>query len=110
MKIEKCINLDFLAIKNTDELYDSLSKKLGFPDFFGRNINALIDCLSGLRYPEEGMISVNVSNKGCLSLNISNFSQSTELLKNIIIFSVGAVNKRYAEKGLEPALLLCLIE
>ncbi|KAA8993836.1 barstar family protein [Affinibrenneria salicis] len=110
MRVEKSITLNFSSIKTVDELYDELSLKLGFPDFFGRNIDAVIDCMFGVRYPDEGMIKVNVSEDGCLSLNIKNFSSADVKLKDSIIHIVEYVNYKYQFKGLEPAILLCFIK
>lgn len=48
----KKVVVDFSQINTPDNLYDEFSKKIGFPEFFGRNIHVLIDCLFNLRYPE----------------------------------------------------------
>ena len=34
------------SIRSLDEFYDEISKKLRFPDYFGRNLDALWDVLS----------------------------------------------------------------
>ncbi|AYG99818.1 barstar family protein [Pectobacterium parmentieri] len=110
MQIEKSIFLDFSSISNLDELYDELALQFGFPDFFGRNIDAVIDCIFGVRYPDEGMTKINISGSGCLSLNIRNFSSADVKLKDSVIYIVEFVNYKYQFKGLEPAILLCLVK
>ncbi|MDX5631075.1 MULTISPECIES: barstar family protein [unclassified Brenneria] len=110
MRIEKSITLNFSSIKTMDELYDELAFKFGFPDFFGRNIDAVIDCIFGIRYPDEGMTKINISENGYLSLNIKNFSGADEKVKEAIIFIIEFVNYKYQFKGREPAILLCLIK
>jgi len=51
---------DFDCTKWTDEniLHIDIKKKLGFPDYYGENFNALNDCLSGLEVKEPGLVIV----------------------------------------------------
>ena len=37
------------------ELNKTMKELLGFPDFYGMNWDAMIDCLSYMRYPHEQM-------------------------------------------------------
>lgn len=108
MHIEKEITLDCSKFSNENIFYDEIIPIFGFPDFFGRNINALIDCLSGLRYPEEGMIKVNVTKNGSLLLILKNYSLADDIVQKTLMFSVESVNYRSQQDQLEPAILLCL--
>ena len=40
--------IDFNEIKNVDEFYDSVAESLSFPDYFGRNLDALYDMLTSI--------------------------------------------------------------
>jgi RNAse (barnase) inhibitor barstar len=60
MKIKTTIYLDFSEINNVLQLYEALANEIGFIDGYGKNHDAVIDCLFGLRYPEEGMTKVNI--------------------------------------------------
>lgn len=42
----KKIILDLRTIKNREELYDIIAERFDFPDYFGRNLDALYDCLT----------------------------------------------------------------
>ncbi|HEK0623177.1 TPA: barstar family protein [Proteus mirabilis] len=108
MQIEKSITLNFSSIKSIEELYDELALLFGFPDFFGKNADAVIDCMFGIRYPDEGMTKINVSGDGCLVLNMKNFYGADPKVKETIVAIVEFVNYKYQFKGLEPAILLCL--
>ena len=43
-----------------DSFHECFLKTFGFPDFYGRNMNAGIDCMSYLDDPDAGMSKVNV--------------------------------------------------
>jgi hypothetical protein len=36
------------------DFHDAASRTLGFPDYYGRNLDAFNDCLCGIEVPEEG--------------------------------------------------------
>lgn len=38
--------LDFKEIQNTMQLHEYLKEKLGLPDYYGNNLDALYDCLT----------------------------------------------------------------
>jgi ribonuclease inhibitor len=41
------ITLNGLKVTNKKELHDQLKEKLKFPDYYGNNLDALWDCLTG---------------------------------------------------------------
>ncbi len=45
MPVRRCV-LDGERIRSLDDLYDRLASGLGFPQYFGRNLDALWDTLS----------------------------------------------------------------
>jgi RNAse (barnase) inhibitor barstar len=40
------------------DFHDSLKKELAFPDYYGRNLDALLDCLRGLEIPLNGGVAL----------------------------------------------------
>ena len=42
---------DFARLAAADAVYDFLQAELGFPPYFGRNLDALHDCLADLSAP-----------------------------------------------------------
>ena len=44
-----------------DELYDALERYLDMPDYFGRNLDALGDCISEMPADESAVIFVNTA-------------------------------------------------
>ncbi len=48
--------LDGAAIRSREELHDALARQLSFPDYYGRNLDALYDCLTELLEPTETVV------------------------------------------------------
>jgi RNAse (barnase) inhibitor barstar len=46
------VDVDVLPITDWDSFHDTFAVALGFPDFYGRNMNAWVDCLT---YEDDGM-------------------------------------------------------
>lgn len=45
--------IDGNEIGDRDALHDALARQLALPDWYGRNLDALYDCLTDLREPSE---------------------------------------------------------
>ena len=54
-----------------EALHDAFANKLGFPDFYGRNMDAWIDCMTNLDDP--GFSKTSVDNGTVLTVHIENF-------------------------------------
>lgn len=51
----KVIQFECVAWESLDKMHDSLSALLSFPSYYGRNVNALDDCMCvDLEVPEQG--------------------------------------------------------
>jgi RNAse (barnase) inhibitor barstar len=46
--------MDGTRIRSKDEFYDAVAAALSFPDWFGRNLDALYDCLRDLSWLPAG--------------------------------------------------------
>ena len=48
---------DFERLQTPDAVYDYLSEELGFPAYFGRNLDALHDCLTDIGSPTRLLLT-----------------------------------------------------
>ncbi len=54
----KIIEVDCSDWDNPDVMHESLKRELSFPDYYGNNLDALNDCLSGVEISGEGLVVV----------------------------------------------------
>lgn len=71
----------------------SSKEKFGFPNFYGENVNALIDCLSSLRYPDHGMSELVLDAiDAVLIIELKNFSTRDEIIVNHFLTAIKGTN------------------
>lgn len=98
-------------ITDTDSFHAVFAATLGFPDFYGRNMNAWIDCLTCLDDPAAGMTAVHVSRGESLVLVVDHAQGLEERCPQLFAAMVECaafVNWRRVEVGMGPVLTLTL--
>ena len=105
----KELKIDFDKVHTANDLHDELNKSFGFLDGYGRNINALIDCWSSLRYPEDEMVAISLKEGERLILSLVNVSDDKMELIDYVMSAVKNVNYRYSIKGYESVILINMI-
>ena len=85
-------------------------EKFGFPDFYGRNLDAWVDCLSGIR-DNDGMSSIALASDEVLRIELVNSDSLRKKAPHILTAleeCIDAVNERYGEDGERFPLQLVL--
>lgn len=93
-------------ITDWDSFHDTFAHLLGFPDFYGRNMDAWIDCLT---YEDDGMTAYPLQAGDVLTLQLSNcreFRARCSEIYQALIDSAAFVNWRRIELGDPPILAL----
>ena len=95
-------------IVDWNSFHDVFAATLGFPTYYGRNMNAWIDCLT---YPEDrtALSRVNVQPGDTLTLDLGEiqaFKKRCPEQYAAIVECVAFVNARRIEAGEPPVLLL----
>ncbi|RYY52199.1 MAG: barnase inhibitor [Chitinophagaceae bacterium] len=96
-------------IVDWDSFHVVFARELGFPDFYGKNMNAWIDCMTSVDDPEDGLTSVHGTKEAGLLLNLGDcteFAKRCPEQYEAILDSVGFVNHRRMEAGGEPVISL----
>jgi Barstar (barnase inhibitor) len=108
--IYKNLTLDLSEVKTLKQFHELLKETFGFPDFYGYNIHALIDCLSSLRYPDEGMSKVILDGADdVLLITVTGLMNMDDIISNNFLIAVEAVNYRNIAKGFKSSIYLNLI-
>ena len=47
----KTIELDFKELYTPRQIHEYIAEKLGFPEYYGKNLDALYDCLTDISEP-----------------------------------------------------------
>ena len=103
------VKLDTRRITDWATFHIVFAELFGFPNFYGRNMNAWIDCLTSLDAPDDGMTSIHAPPGGVLVLqldHVDDFSARCPEMFAAIIEDAAFVNWRRTETGQEPVLVL----
>jgi RNAse (barnase) inhibitor barstar len=64
------VRLDTRLIQDWETFHDVFQSAFGFPDFYGRNMNAWIDCKTSLDDPDAGLSTVHVQRSELLVMQL----------------------------------------
>jgi len=108
----KIITLPCDRITDWDTFHAVFQEVFGFPGFYGRNMDAWIDCMTYLDDAGSGMSSVTVLKGGLVVIRVENAAE----LKNrcpeqydALVECAAFVNYRRVKVGEPPILALMLI-
>jgi Barstar (barnase inhibitor) len=103
------ITIDCESIVDWDSFHSVFSEAFGFPEYYGRNMNAWIDCLTYIDDPKAGMSEAHAPAGGVLVLQLEHakdFAMRYAELYAAMVEGIAFVNWRRLEKGEAPALIL----
>ena len=102
--------LDGRKLTDAHALHRECQLAFGLPGFYGRNISALIDCLSGVR-DDDGMSRFALAPDEVLDIEVSDasiVSRNAPAVMGALEDVVDEVNLRHVEAGATPPLRLVL--
>lgn len=103
------VQIEAARITDWESFHDVCARVLGFPGFYGRNMNAWIDCMTSLDEPADGMTQVHAPKGGVLVLSISDatdFAARCPEIFDALVDCVAFVNYRRMDLGESPVLAL----
>ena len=105
--MQMIIKLDTRPISDWTTFHDVFAKIFGFPGFYGRNMNAWIDCMTCLDDPPAQMTTVHAPAGGVVVLELDDvaaFARRCPEQYAALIECAAFVNWRRIKTG-EPAVL-----
>ncbi len=103
------VKVDTSGISDWSSFHDVFAEAFGFPDFYGRNLDAWIDCMTSLDSPQDGLSSIHAPESGVLVLELEGMSELSKRCPEIsraIEECSAFVNWRRIEAGGAPVLAL----
>ncbi len=100
--------LDAARITDWDSFHAVSAEAFGFPDFYGRNMDAWIDCLTDF---DGGMSRFALAQDETLTIELRGASEFCERCPEIalaLMSATAAINERSLEQGAPPRLALLL--
>jgi RNAse (barnase) inhibitor barstar len=107
----KLVTIPTHLITDWGSFHDVFAVVLGFPSFYGRNMNAWIDCMTACDEPQEMMLTRAIDPGGLLTLQLddaADFAARCPEQFKALIECTAFVNYRRVESGGKPVLSLLL--
>lgn len=107
------VEIDGSRITDWDSFHDVFAEAFGFPEFYGRNMDAWIDCLTSLDFPEHGMTQIHVEPGRVVVIQINQlevFAEQCPEQYAALVECSAFVNWRRIEQGEEPVIALSFYE
>jgi hypothetical protein len=99
------IRIDAAQIQDWDTFHGVFEAAFGFPGFYGRNMDAWIDCMGYLEDPGAEMTTVHGSASDPVVLRLDNIDSMPTEIYDALIECAAFVNWRCTESG-HPAILV----
>ncbi|MEL7085881.1 MAG: barstar family protein [Cyanobacteria bacterium P01_G01_bin.4] len=101
--------IDCKNIQDWESLHDEFDRVFGFPEFYGRNMNAWIDCMSSLAEPDDALTQIHCPPGGVITIELDRAREfKSRYPEQYLAILEGAafVNWRLIEIGQHPVLAL----
>ena len=98
------VRLDASEISDWNSFHEVFARSFGFPSFYGRNMNAWMDCMTYLD-ADDGMTTIHGSAADPVVIRLDNAKAMPKEIFDALVECAGFVNLRRLELG-EPAMLI----
>ncbi|WP_027483122.1 barstar family protein [Deinococcus pimensis] len=102
------VTLDTTRIRSVKDFHEESARAFGFPDFYGRNLGAWIDCLTYLN-EDDGMRGFVLGTDEMLHVILPDFWAFATLAPDVVqelLSGAAAVNERFVARDERPRLSL----
>ncbi len=96
------VQVDGFAITDKVSFHRVFAAVMGFPEFYGNNMDAWIDCMEDLRTPENGMTRFALGHASLLEIELLNceaFREAAGELFGSLLDCIACVNANEVERG-----------
>jgi RNAse (barnase) inhibitor barstar len=103
------VRVDTQLITDWESFHDVFAQTLGFPSYYGRNMNAWIDCMTYLNDPDVVDTDINAASAEIVVLqlnHVADFKERCPEIYDAIVECSAFINYRQIETGNNPVLAL----
>jgi hypothetical protein len=102
------VRIDARRLTDAAGLHAAMNEAFGFPASYGKNLDALVDCLTHLDDPRSGLSRVQAFSDEVVLLVLENADAKGKPAAQVksLVDVVAFVNWRRLEKGQRPVLAL----
>jgi hypothetical protein len=100
------VRIDCRQIKDSASFHAVFAREMGFPGFYGRNLDAWIDCMTSLDCPADGMTTVHCAPPDVVTLLLDHVDSLPEDIYRDIHDCAAFVNWRRMDMGQPPVLAI----
>lgn len=107
--IASIVKVETNMIRDWDTFHQEFDRVFGFPDFYGCNMDAWIDCMSSLAYPDDGMTRIHCEEGKVITIELEDarvFKERCPDQYDALVECTAFVNWRLIEGGQQPVLTL----
>lgn len=108
----RTVTIPVEKIVDWPSFHETFQRELGFPEFYGRNMEAWIDCMTSVDTRSDGLTNITVQPHEILILRIDEpfeFRRRCPEQYASLVECVAFVNFRRVEIGEAPVLALLLV-
>ena len=103
------VKIDTRQITDWDSFDNVFTEAFGFPEWYGRNMNAWIDCMSSLDYPDDGLSEIKCQVGDVVVLQLEHadtFAARAPAIFQELLDCSASVNLGRVERGHQAILAL----
>lgn len=93
------VRIDGRQLRDWDSFHDTFADTFGFPPFYGRNMDAWIDCMTWLDDPSSEMTEIHGSQNDPVVLQIDQIDSVPDEIYSALVDCTAFVNHRRIEQG-----------
>ncbi len=104
--------MDMTGVVDWDSFHDAFARAFGFPDFYGRNMDAWNDCMEDLDDPDAGMTTMHCDPGSFVLLELSGmvgFKDRCPEQYEALLECAAFVNYAKLDVGESPVLMLSFL-
>ena len=105
------VTIDFTKVIDSSSFHSAFQESMGFPNFYGRNMDAWIDCMSSIDEPDDGMSTVTVNPGESLDIVVLGTEQGIASCPGVfqeLLECTACVNQRFIDNNSRTRLRLIL--